>query len=153
MHLWQKPYAQHICNKELIVQHGVIFAPFAHNARNADAVNYREFVNHQDFSSLRDYHHNMGYIYNTSSNIIKQYIEIFQSAPIGSLVVIPHRSYDKKADKNFGYLARIVGEPFFANINALDALYRNIEILNLNYPIQSGIRTSIKIYYVNNTDF
>jgi hypothetical protein len=142
-HLWQKPYGETMKNN-ILEKYQVVFCPFAHNAKDIGNLSFQDYIENQDFNGLRDYHHQLGYRYKTSTEAIKIYIEYFKSLEYGDIIYIPHRCFSKDAETDRGYRVKVLSKPFYDTIDGMDSLYRRIKILNDNVQIIPGVRVSMK---------
>ena len=139
--IWQKPFAKTVSKANFLDQQR-IFIPFTHSS-DVDAP-IQHYIASQRYDLLREYYLRKGYRYTTSAKNIKKYINLCKNLKEMDEILIPHRSFDKKADKQKAYLCRIIKPYQFEKVHDIYALFYEIEVLDPNVPLPRVIRKSIE---------
>jgi hypothetical protein len=141
--IWQKPFAKTISKTDFLDKN-LLFAPFTHSYEEENPI--QEYITKNEYTKIRDYYVTKGYKYHTSIHHIKKYINIFKELKENDEILIPHRSYNVKADKHKAYHCKIMKTYHYENNNGMYALYCKIKVINNDFTINTTIRKSIQNY-------
>ena len=123
----QKPFGQKCPNS---IEEGSIFCPFLHNSKNGkddlilnfDINNCKE----EDCESIRTFHFQNGYNFNTNSKTILKFIKDFRSMDIGDIVYVEKRSYDQNEREGSLIKFKICSSPYYSEENGFKAYRRRV---------------------------